>query len=78
MPYEFTEWEHEPQTQTSSSRGGGPPRKIAGVGLLDPTVPPKRQGPLLPVSTTMFLRIFAALILVGMIVSMFLLFLPQH
>jgi hypothetical protein len=43
MPYEFNEWEHEPETQTSSSRGGGPPRKITGVGLLDPTVPPKRQ-----------------------------------
>jgi hypothetical protein len=41
MPYEFNEWEHEPQTQTSSSRGGGPPRKTTGVGLLDPTVPLK-------------------------------------
>jgi hypothetical protein len=78
MPYEFSEWEHEPETQTSSSRSGGPPRKMAGIGLLDSTVPPKRQGPLLPISATMLLRIFAAIILVGMLVSMFLLFLPQH
>jgi hypothetical protein len=78
MPYEFSEWEHEPETQTSSSRGGGPPRKITGIGLLDPAVPPKRQGPLFPISATMFLRIFAAILLVGMLVGMFLLFLPQH
>jgi hypothetical protein len=75
MPYEFNEWEHEPETQTSSSRGGGPPRKMTGVGLLDPTVPPKRQGPLLPISATMFMRIFATIILVSMLVGMFLLFL---
>ena len=61
----------------SSSRGGGPPRKITGVGLLDPAVPPKGQGPLFPISATMLLRIFAAVLLVGMLVGMFLLFLPQ-
>ena len=70
MPYEFSEWEHEPETQTSSSRGGGPPRKITGVGLLDPAVPPKRQGPLFPISATMFLRIFAAILPVSILVSM--------
>jgi len=64
--------------ETSSSRGGGPPLKITGVGLLDPAVPPKRHDPLLPMSATMFLRIFAAILLVGMLVGMFLLFLPQH
>jgi hypothetical protein len=78
MPYEFNEWEHEPQTQTSSSRGGGPPRKITGVGLLDPTVPLKRQGPLLPISAAMLMRIFAAIILVGLLVGLFLLFLRPH
>jgi hypothetical protein len=78
MLYEFNEWEHEPETQTSSSRGGGPPRKITGVGLLDPSVPPKRQSPLLPISAAMFMRIFAVVILAGMLVGMFLLFLPQH
>ncbi len=78
MPYEFSEWEHEPETQASSSRGGGPPRKMTGVGLLDPTVPPKRQGPLFPISAAMVLRIFAAILLFGILVGMFLLFLPQH
>jgi hypothetical protein len=78
MPYEFNEWEHEPETQTSPLRGGGPPRKMTGVGLLDPSVPPKRQGPLLPISAAMFMRIFAAIILVGMLVGMFQLFLPRH
>jgi hypothetical protein len=78
MPYEFNEWDHEPETQTSSSRGGGPPRKITGVGLLDPTVPPKRQGPLLPISAAMLMRIFGAIILVGLLVGIFLLFLRPH
>ena len=50
----------------------------AGVGLLDPTVPPKRQGPLLPISAAMLMRIFAAIILVGLLVGIFLLFLPPH
>jgi hypothetical protein len=78
MPYEYGEWEHEPETQESSSRRGGPPRKNTGVGLLDPASPPKRRDPLFPVSATMFLRILAAILLVGMLVGMFLLLLPQH
>jgi|tagenome__1003787_1003787.scaffolds.fasta_scaffold20962926_3 hypothetical protein len=78
MPYEFSEWDDEPETQTSSSRGGGPPRKITGVGLLDSAVPPKKQGPLLPISATMILRISAAILLVGMFVGIFLLFLPHR
>jgi len=75
MPYELNEWEHEPETQASSSRGGGPPRKITGAGILDPSVPPTRQGPLSPISGA--LRIFAAIILVGIVVA-FLLLLPRH
>ena len=75
MPYEFSEWEHEPETQTSSSHGGGPPRKTTGVGLLDQPSPPRRQGPLFPISATMSLRIFAAILLIGMLVGMFLLML---
>jgi hypothetical protein len=42
MPYEFTEWEHEPEPEASSSRTGGPPRKVTGIGILDPPSPPKR------------------------------------
>ena len=78
MPYEFTEWEQEPEPQASSSRAGGPPRKITGVGILDPPVPPKRQNPLLPIAGSMFVRIFAAIILIGMVVVTFLMLLPQR
>jgi hypothetical protein len=79
MPYEFTEWEHEPEPQASSSRAGGPPRKITGAGVLDPPVPSKRQpGSLLPISASLFMRIFAAIILIGMVVLTFLLLLPQR
>lgn len=45
MPYELNEWEHEPETQASSSRGGIAPRKITGVGIFDLSVPPTSQGP---------------------------------
>src|SRR5580700_4739937 len=48
MHYEFTEWEQEPEPEASSSRIGGPPRKVTGIGILDPPLPPKRQSPLLP------------------------------
>jgi hypothetical protein len=36
MPYEFTEHERDPETQTSASRRMGPPRKGTGIGVLDP------------------------------------------
>jgi hypothetical protein len=35
MPYEFTEYEPDPETQASASRGMGPPRKGIGVDVLD-------------------------------------------
>ena len=82
MPYEFTEHEHEPETQASSSRGGHPPRKITGVGILDPSMPSRRQNPLLPISTPVFVRILAAIMLVaivvGIVVVAFLPLLPRH
>jgi len=78
MPYQFTEWEPEPEPQASSSRAGGPPRKTTAVGTLDPPVPPKRQNPLLPIAGSLFIRIFAAIILIAMAVLTFLLLLPQH
>ena len=59
MPYEFTDRDYEPKALASSSRGGIPPRKIAGVGLLDPPVNPKRQpGPLPHVPASLLARIF--------------------
>jgi hypothetical protein len=36
VPNEFAEYDDEPQTQSSSRRSGGPPRKHTGVGVLDP------------------------------------------
>jgi hypothetical protein len=78
MPYEFTKWEQEPEPQASSSRTGGPPRKTTTVGILDPPVPPKRQNPLLPIAGSLFIRIFAAIILIGMAVLTFLLLLPKR
>jgi hypothetical protein len=77
MPYEFTEWEPEPEPKPSSSRTGGPPRKITGIGILDPPSPPKRQGPILPLAGSFLARIFAAVILIG-IVGGILLLLLQH
>jgi hypothetical protein len=36
MAYEYTEWDQQPEPEASSSRGGGPPRKNTGIGILDP------------------------------------------
>jgi hypothetical protein len=69
MPYEFQEWESEPKAQASSARGGVPPRKLTGVGVLDPLVPPRRPpGPLAALPASFLLRLFAALILAGIAV----------
>jgi len=47
MPYEFAENEFEPGADASAARSGGPPRKLTGIGILDPPVPPKRSpGPI--------------------------------
>jgi hypothetical protein len=78
MPYEFTDREYEPEPQVSSSRGGIPPRKITGVAVLDPPVPPKKQpGPLTPIPASRLKRIFAVTILIGVAVIVALL-LAQH
>jgi hypothetical protein len=78
MPYECTEREYEPEPQASSSRGGLPPRKITGVGVLDPPVPPRKQpGPLAPIPASRLKRIFAVIILIGAAISLTML-LMQH
>ena len=77
MPYEFREWEPEPEPEASSSRRGAPPRKVTGVGILDPPLPPKRQWPLLSLAGPFIPRIFAAVILIG-IVGVILLLLLLH
>ncbi len=67
MPYEFTEWEEEPEPQTSSARSGSPPRKHIGIGILDPPGPPKRPPGAIPaIPWSSVLRGFALLILVGL------------
>jgi hypothetical protein len=44
MPYEFAEWDEEPEAQVGSRRGGGPPRNSVGIGVLDPPGPPSKPG----------------------------------
>jgi hypothetical protein len=78
MPYEFTSRQYEPEPQASSSRGGIPPRKITGVGVLDPPVPPRKQpGPLTPIPASWIKRAIAVIILIGVAVIAALL-LTQH
>jgi hypothetical protein len=66
MPYQFSEWEREPVPQAAFARGGIPPRKVTGVGVLDPPVPPRRPlEPLAALPASFLLRLLAALILAG-------------
>ncbi len=78
MPYEFTDRDYEPEAQASGSRGGLPPRKITGVGVLDPPVPPKKQrGPLTPIPASWLKRAVAVIILIAVaVIAAFLL--AQH
>jgi hypothetical protein len=78
MPYEFTEREPELEPEPSSSRTGGPPRKITGIGILDPPSPRKRQRPILPSAGSFLARIFAAAILIGIVGGILLLLLPHR
>jgi hypothetical protein len=74
MPYEFRQWEEELEPQPSSARLGGPPRKFTWIGVLDPPGPPKSPpGPRAALPALFLTRLFAGLILAGMVV--FLLFL---
>jgi hypothetical protein len=78
MPYEFTDREYEPEAQASASRGGVPPRKITGVGVLDPPVPPKKQpGRLTPIPASWLKRAIAVMILIG-VAAIAALLLAQH
>jgi hypothetical protein len=64
VPYEFTENEFELGPQASSARGAGPPRKLTGIDVLDPPVPPKKPlGPLPSIPVPRWLRGFAGLLL---------------
>jgi hypothetical protein len=73
MPHQFREWEYKPEPQPASSRGGGPPRNVTGVDVLDPQIPPKG-----PTRTGFFwLRIFAAAVLLAVIAG-FVMLLAKH
>lgn len=66
MPYEFAENEFELEPEASSAHSGGPPRKLTGIGVVDPPVPPKRPpGPIPGLPASLLLRILGGLILVG-------------
>jgi len=69
MPYEFQEWDCQPEAQAASARGGVPPRKVTGIGVLDPPVPPRRPlGPLAALPASFLVRLLAALLLAGIAV----------
>jgi hypothetical protein len=70
MPYEFAEWEKAPEAQAGSRRSGGPPRKSAGVGVLDPPGPPSKHGPPFLSLPRFSNRIFAALILAILVLAL--------
>jgi len=76
VPYDLAENEYELDPQASSARGGGPPRKLTGTGVLDPPFPPKRPPGSIPtVPSSLLFRIFAGLLLAGLAVTiLFLLF----
>ncbi len=76
MPYDFVENEHELDPHASSARGGGPPRKLSGIGVLDSPFPPKRPpGPIPTVPSSLLFRVFPGLLLAGLAAAiLFLLF----
>ena len=79
MPYDFAENEYELDPQASSARGGSPPRKRTGIGVLDLPFPPKRPPGSIPaVPSSLLFRIFAGLLLAGIAVMTFFLLFVRH
>jgi len=72
MSYDFAENEYALDPQASSSRGGGPPRKLTGASVLDPPFPPKRPpGPIPTVPSSLLFRVVAGLVLAGLATAVF-------
>jgi hypothetical protein len=63
MAYEFTEWDDDLEAQPSSDHSG-PPRRHAGVGVLDPGDSPEKHSVTIPWDS--LLRVMAWLILVAL------------
>jgi len=79
MPHDFAEYEPELEPQVSSARGGQPPRKFTGIGVIDPPSPPKRQlGPLPSAPTSLLWRIAAGLLLACTAAMIFFLLFAGH
>jgi hypothetical protein len=79
LPYDFAENEFELDPQAASARGGGPPRKRTGIGVLDPPFPPKRPpGPIPTVPSSLLIRIFAGLLLAGLAATILFLLFAKH
>jgi len=79
VPYDFAENEFELDPQAASARGGGPPRKRTGIGVLDPPFPPKRPpGPIPTVPSSLLIRIFAGLLLAGLAATILFLLFAKH
>jgi len=75
VPYDFVENEYALDLQASSARGGGPPRKLTGVGVLDPPFPSKRPpGPIPAVPSSLMFRI----VLAGLATALFFLLFAMH
>ena len=76
MPYEFVKNEYQIEPQASGGRSLGPLRKWTGVGVRNPPVPPKRPPTPTPeTSAPLLFRIFAGLLLAGLVaVTLFMLF----
>ena len=74
MPYDFAENDFGLEPEASSARGGGPPRKLTEVGVLDPRFPSKRPpGPVPVVPPSLLFQILAGLALVGLATALFIL-----
>ena len=71
MPYEFREWQEEPEPLPSSARCR-PPRKPQGIGVLDPPGPPRRlQGFRSALPGSFLLRLLGGLVLAGLVIGIF-------
>ena len=74
MAYEFAENEFELDPLAASARGGSPPRKFTGIGVLDPPIQPRRPPDPIPATpASLLLRILGGVILAGIGVALFLL-----